>query len=44
MLISKQNIFELYKYFENAAADAPAYDPISNIFKGLFLSNLNCLS
>ena len=30
--MSKQNICELGKYFENAAAEAPEYDPISRIF------------
>ena len=38
MFISKQKTLTSEKYFTKAAADAPAYDPISRIFIFLFLN------
>ena len=40
IFMSKQKIFALGKYFENAAAEAPAKDPISKILNFLFIFEL----
>ena len=37
IFISKQKILEFLKYFEKAAAEEPAKDPISRILIFLFL-------
>ena len=42
IFISKQKISELGKYFAKAAADAPAYEPISKTFNSFFFKFCNC--
>ena len=44
IFISKQKISEFGKYFAKAAADAPAYEPISKTFNSFFLKFRNCSS
>ena len=44
IFISKQKISEFGKYFAKAAADAPAYEPISKTFNSFFLKCCNCSS
>ena len=44
IFISKQKISEFGKYFTKAAADAPAYEPISKTFISFFLKFCNCSS
>ena len=42
MFTSRQKIFEFLKYFEKAAADAPAKDPISKILSKSFFLSTRC--